>query len=91
MQKSDSNRGDWCNTLNEERIKYDIVENDIEISNMSKYKFKKLINEKIDGFAIKYLQELANNHSQSRIIGEEKFERKAYFTDLFSLRKNNCC
>ena len=27
------------------------------------------------------IQELAINHSKSRIIVEQKFERKAYFTD----------
>ena len=77
-------------------MKYGITHSDDEIAKLSKGKFRKLIEEKIKSFAIKYLQTLALKHSKSTNIAKEKFGRKGYFTDrrfskediqlLFSLR-----
>ena len=48
---------------------------------MSKYSFKKLISQKIDNVAVKYLVDLAQSHSKSKSICDGKFERKSYFSD----------
>ena len=67
------NRGDWVKILNEERFRYGIVESDEEISQLSKNKFKKVVQEKIQKFANKYLHDLAKNHKKSAKIENKKF------------------
>ena len=58
------NRGDFVKLVNEDKMKLDIFETDQDISEMSKDKFKKIIKEKIEAHAIKYLNNIANTHSK---------------------------
>ena len=80
-QKLNENRGDWVKILNEERFRYGIVESDEEISQLSKNKFKKVVQEKIQKFANKYLHDLAKTHKKSAKIENKKFVRQLYFAD----------
>ena len=101
-QKLETNKGDWCEIIQIEKSKYNITQNDVEISQMSKEKYKTMIEKKINSEAFKYLNELAKSHSKSRLISNDKFEKKPYFSDrrfskedvqiLFALRTRttNC-
>ena len=80
-QKLNENPGDWVKILNEERFRYGIVKSDEEISQMSKNKFKKIVQEKIQKFANKYLHDLAKTHTKSAKIENKKFVRQLYFAD----------
>ena len=57
--------------LNEERKKYKIELTDEEISKMSKYRFKVLVNKKVNYFAFNYLKEKASGHEKSLNIFNE--------------------
>ena len=48
---------------------------------MSQTKFKKMVEKKLHSSALIYLKELANKHSKSTLISEEKFRKKAYLSD----------
>ena len=95
-QKLIANKGDWYLIIQEDRLKYGIEESDLQISQMSQYRYRKLVEKKIHHVAVKYLRGLAEKHSKSTKIAEEDFGKKAYFSDkrfskediqiLFSLR-----
>ena len=62
------------------------METDEEISKMSKYKFKSLINKKVNSYAFQYLKEKAATHKKSlKILEEIKTEtdmkRKSYLKE----------
>ena len=80
-QKCQSVKGDWALIINEERSKYGITETDENISKMSKTKFKKIVKLKLKTHAIKYLRDLAEPHSKSTGIKNNKFEKQSYFED----------
>ena len=80
-QKLTHTRGDWYQIVKDDKVKYGIVESDEEISEMSQTKFKKMIENKLHESALKYLRDLANKHSKSTLISEEKFGKKAYLKD----------
>ena len=79
-----------------------ITQTDEQIASMSREQFKNIVDSKVTSHAVKYLNELAEPHSKSDFIVDDKFERKSYFTDrrftkedvqlLFALRKRmtNC-
>jgi hypothetical protein len=81
MQKLDHNKGDWFESIQQDRSEFDIVETDQEILGMSQEKFRNLIEKKIQMGAIKYLKVLAAKHSKSVKLVTDKLEKKAYFTD----------
>ena len=56
--------------IKDERKKYDIDLTDEEISKMSKYKFKSLVNRKVNDYAFNYLKEKAKKHKKSSKILE---------------------
>ena len=80
-QKLTHTRGDWYEITKNERVKYGIEETDEEISEISQYKFKKIVEKKIHASALKHLHELASKHKKSSVIATEKFGRKAYLKD----------
>ena len=59
------NRVDWVKIVQEDRIKYGVVESDDQIASMSQEKFKILIKKKVKTHAITYLHEMAQPHSKS--------------------------
>ena len=80
-QKLYANRGDWVKLLNEEKAKYGLLITDQEIMKLSKEKFKQIVDEKVEKFAINYLKTLAMKHSKSSGVANEKFGMKSYFSD----------
>ena len=58
-------KGDWFQMMKNEKEKYDILSTDEEVSKMTKYRFKKLIEKKVNAYAFKYLKEKAQSHSKS--------------------------
>ena len=65
VQKLVQTKGDWFQMINKEREKYDITESDEEISKMSKYRFKRIVDKKVNSFAFLYLKEKASTHEKS--------------------------
>ena len=80
--------------LDEERKKYKIKLTSEEISKMSKYRFKVLVNKKVNYFAFNYLKEKASGHDKSlKIFNEIKnnsvMKRAGYLKEnMFS--KSDC-
>ena len=69
-QKLAHTKHDWFLMIKDERTKYDIDLTDEEISKMSKYKFKSLVNRKVNDYAFNYLKEKAKKHKKSSKILE---------------------
>ena len=101
-QMCNVNRGDWVQIMQEERIKYNVLESDESISIMSQEQFRTLVKKRVHSHAVKYLHGLASHHSKSEHLINPKFEKQTYFSDrrfskedvqlLFSLRTKmlNC-
>ena len=97
-----TNKGDWVEIIQQERVKYDIMESDQIISEMSQEKFRNLVKQKVYSHAVQYIHGLAEPHSKSEKLVNLKFERQEYFSDrrfskediqlLFTLRTRmlNC-
>ena len=93
-QKVFETKSDWCRMLKNEREKYSIEETDEEISKMSKYKFKSLVNKKVNNFAFKYLKDKAEMHKKSKNILEgirnnASLKRQLYLNEN-QLSKTDC-
>ena len=80
-QKLKPCKGDWFTIMQNERSTYELEISDSEISKISEYKFRKIIQEKINKQAIKYLEGLASKHMKSTQIAAEGFGKKDYFND----------
>ena len=76
-QNLDINKGDWCEIIQMEKLKYNILESDVDISKMTKETFKTLIENKINAHALIYLKELAYSYSKSRLISKEKLKKES--------------
>ena len=46
-QKLIANKGDWYLIIQEDRLKYGIEESDLQISQMSQYRYRKLVEKKV--------------------------------------------
>ena len=80
--------------IKNEKEKYDILSTDEEVSKMTKYRFKKLVEKKVNAYAFKYLKEKAQSHSKSLRILEEvernpKMRRPTYLRGNLLL-KSDC-
>ena len=64
-QKLRQTKGDWYLMVQKEKIKYDISETDEQISKISKYKFKKIVEKKVNKYAFESLKIKASSHSKS--------------------------
>ena len=65
IQKCNVIKGDWAKILQEEKIKFEIMETDETIEKLSKHKFKNLVKKKLRTHAIQYLRDMAQPHSKS--------------------------
>ena len=74
-------KGHWFEIIQNERMQNKVSASYLEISLMSRDKFKRIVETKIEFQAIKYLRELASTHSKSAFILNEKFGKKEYFND----------
>ena len=70
-QKVASTKNDWFKLLESERLKYKIVQSDDQISKMSKYQFKSLVERKANSHAFEYLKQKAKSHKKSEKILED--------------------
>ena len=67
-QKSKSHSGDWVRLLDNDRKLLGLELSDEEIESLSKNKFKKFIQKKIENFALFELNELKLKHKKSQIF-----------------------
>ena len=68
-------------------MELDIKLNDSDIKGLSKYKFKKLLKEKIKTAALAYLNKLKNKHKKSHFIQSKRIKCSDYLIDTI-LTKN---
>ena len=80
-QKLQYCKGDCFQIVKEERMKYDISESDDDIAKTSQDKFRKIVEKKVNQFAIKYLKGLAEKHSKSSKLAAQQFGKKDYFNN----------
>ena len=86
VQETIYTKGDWCQMIKSELIKYDIQMSHEEICKMSKYRFRKLVDKKVNSYVFQYLKEKAASHSKSlKILKEIKnksvMRRPAYLKE----------
>jgi hypothetical protein len=55
-QEVKTTKGDWFAMIQSEKKKYDLNNSDEEISKMSRYKFKSLVEKKVNNFVFQYLK-----------------------------------
>ena len=72
--------------IQSEKKKYEIDISDAEIATMSRYKFKTLVEKKVNNFVFSFIKGVASKHSKSTKILEEAesvrtFKKKAYLQD----------
>jgi hypothetical protein len=90
IQEVKTTKGDWFSMIQSEKKKYEIDISDAEIATMSRYKFKTLVEKKVNNFVFSFLKGVASKHSKSTMILEESesvktLKRKAYLQDnIFS-------
>ena len=87
-------KGDWFQMIKSEKDKYNIISSDEEVSMMTKYRFKKLVEKKVNLYAFNYLKEKARSHSKSIGILEEvernPIMRRATYLRANFLLKSDC-
>ena len=65
VQKVKKRKNDWYALIEQEKQKYDVSVTDDEIGMMSKYKFKMLVQKRVESVAFQDLKERASQHSKS--------------------------
>ena len=93
-QKLRPTKGDWFKMIQEEKIKFGIDETDDQISKLSKNKFKRIIEKKVNSFAFKTLKVRASSHSKSlkilsSIENQTVVKRQEYLREN-RLTKDDC-
>ena len=66
-----------------QQYKVDLMINytDEEISNMSKDKFRTIVNRSVDNFALAHLNTVASGQSKSQNLIKHRFVKESYFED----------
>ena len=87
-------RGDWYKMVQDEKSKYSINLTDQQISQMSRYKFKKMVDKNVGSYAFEYLKVKASSHSKSLDIlagvqTQLVAKRKAYLKEN-TLTRDDC-
>ena len=82
VQKVKKTKNDWYALIEQEKQKYDVSVTDDEIGMMSKYKFKMLVQKRVESVAFQDLKERASQHSKSAgilsCIGSRKMKKQDY-------------
>ena len=85
VQKIKKTKGDWYSLIEQEKQKYDLTVTDAEICQMSKFKYKTLVQKKVEKFAFENLKERASKHSKSAgilsCISSLKMKRQDYLCE----------
>ena len=80
-QKVTEKKGDWTETIRQDKLKYAINLSDEEISELSKIKFKQIVDNAVKIEAIKHLNAIAESHSKSKYLMKPNLKREDYFND----------
>ena len=71
-------KNDWCLTVKQNMEKLKINISEVQVQNMSKSSFKKIVSEAVKKEAFEYLIKLKNSHSKVAHIKYGKFEMQDY-------------
>ena len=86
VQKVKKTKNDWYALIEQEKQKYDVSVTDDEIGMMSKYKFKMLVQKRVESVAFQDLKERASQHSKSAgilsCIGSRKMKKQNYLCGI---------
>ena len=77
-QKLNTNKGDWIEQLNKDKMELDLQLTDEQIDSYSKEKFRSLVKNRIEKSAAKHLVELQNSHSKSKNLDFKGFKPAEY-------------
>ena len=77
-QQLSSSRTDWIQQVRRDMLEIKLVLSDSEVENMSKETFKKLLKQKIEISAVKYINEIKKSHSKTSEIKFSKFQTAEY-------------
>ena len=77
-QKCKKSKGDWVQLVEQNLSELQIELDDIEISQMTKYKFKKMIRKKIQTAAFRFLMSKKETHSKMSENQYNKLETQTY-------------
>ena len=82
-------KNDWCLQVAADLKLCNIELTELEISNMTKYQFKKLVREKVTNLSRQYLTNLKDKHSKSAGLSNTFEKMEDYLLVLFSTCKSN--
>ena len=80
-QKNAPNAGDWVKLVDNDKKVLNLDMSDEEIEEISKNKFKKIVETKIDIFALQQLNALKSKHSKSQYLQSSSFKTAGYLID----------
>ena len=80
-QKNSPNSGDWIKLVNEDKAVLGIEISDADIRNLSKNKFQKYIENKIEKYALLQLNVLKAKHQKSHYLDSSSFKPAQYLID----------
>jgi hypothetical protein len=80
-QKNAPNAGDWVKLVENDKKVLDLDISDEEIEKISKNKFKKIVETKIDKYALQQLNALKSKHSKSQYLQSSSFKTAGYLID----------
>ena len=81
VQKNIPTKNDWFGVVKQNMEDLKINLSDKEISQMSKQKFKKIVNSAVEKAAIDHLNKIARSHSKSENLIKTSLKREEYFED----------
>ena len=81
VQKSIYTKNDWYQLVQQNKLELMINYTDEEISNMSKDKFRTIVNRSVENFALAHLNTVASGHSKSQNLIKHRFVKESYFED----------
>ena len=73
-------KGDWILKVKEDLVKLNLPTDFNEIKGMTKNAFKKLVKEKVNVLALKYLNNIKDKHSKMTNLNYEKIEIQSYMS-----------
>ena len=87
-QCNSSHKGDWVRQVDKDRENIELDLENLEISKMSKTKFKTIVHKKVTNLALCELNQLKDKHSKSAYLASNSFAIAPYLNDSrFSRRE----
>jgi hypothetical protein len=81
VQQQITTKNDWYSLVQDNKTELMINKSDEEISQISKDRFRSIVNKAVDKKAINYLNMIALGHSKSEDLVKDKLVREGYFED----------